>query len=136
VPLLLWLLASLPLVVWDTGYVVLRPHSMPGGALHAPVWTPYALYGTIDYIYGWPAWNAGVGFTAAQGTLNAIEVAMCLFYLGVVWMARTPREAGWRAWLVEGKVKARGSMVATAVVVIWASMVMTISKTVLYCESP
>jgi hypothetical protein len=47
---------------------------MPGGKFHSPIWTPYALYGTVDYMYGWPAWNAGIGFTAAQGSLKCDRV--------------------------------------------------------------
>lgn len=49
---LIWLCVSLPLVAWDAGYVMLRPWSMPGGALHWPMWAPYELYGKVDYIYG------------------------------------------------------------------------------------
>ena len=72
---LFWLLVSLPLVIWDTAYVLLRPYSMPGGALHAPIWTPYALYGTVDYIYGQKAWDEHNGLTAAQASLNFADCA-------------------------------------------------------------
>ena len=82
---LLWLAISLPLVIWDTGYVLLRPHSMPGGKLHAPIWKPYALYGTVDYMYGWPAWNNHNGFTAAQGSINLVETIGYGIYLGIVY---------------------------------------------------
>jgi hypothetical protein len=34
---IIWLLVSLPLVAWDTGYVMLRPLTMPGGSLHWPL---------------------------------------------------------------------------------------------------
>ncbi|RMZ75721.1 hypothetical protein DV738_g5353, partial [Chaetothyriales sp. CBS 135597] len=78
---IIWLLISLPLVLWDIGYVALRPHSMPGGALHSPIWTPYALYGEVDHVYGFVAWNNGVGFTAAQTALNVVETLMYAFYL-------------------------------------------------------
>ncbi|KAJ4294958.1 hypothetical protein N0V88_005198 [Collariella sp. IMI 366227] len=37
-PVLLWLAISLPLVAWDTGYMLMRPHTMPGGSLHWPLW--------------------------------------------------------------------------------------------------
>ncbi|MCJ1254802.1 hypothetical protein MMC24_002618 [Lignoscripta atroalba] len=43
---------------------------MPGGWLHSPIWVPYALYGTVDYIYGFPAWEARNGFTAAHDDLR------------------------------------------------------------------
>ena len=34
---LAWLAISLPLVAWDTGYVLGRPYTMPGGAYHWPL---------------------------------------------------------------------------------------------------
>jgi hypothetical protein len=34
---IIWLCVSLPLVAWDTGYVMLRPLTMPGGSLHWPL---------------------------------------------------------------------------------------------------
>src|ERR1700744_2412581 len=49
---LVGLAVSLPLVMWDTGYVLGRPHTMIGGKLHEPIYTPYALYASIDYLYG------------------------------------------------------------------------------------
>ncbi|KAJ9129405.1 hypothetical protein NKR19_g10386, partial [Coniochaeta hoffmannii] len=70
---LLWLAVSLPLVAWDTAYVLLRPHTMPGGSLHWPLWVPYELYGRVDHVYGFKAWDSGMGFTAAQGMLNLVE---------------------------------------------------------------
>ncbi|KKY28252.1 hypothetical protein UCDDS831_g00435 [Diplodia seriata] len=80
---LAWLALSLPLVAWDTGYMLLRPHSMPGGWLHAPLWAPYALYGAVDHVYGFPAWERGDGFGAAQASLNLVETAL---YLGGAWL--------------------------------------------------
>ncbi|KAL9114979.1 MAG: hypothetical protein Q9227_001222 [Pyrenula ochraceoflavens] len=129
---MIWLIASLPLVVWDFMYVFLRPHSMPGGALHSPVWTPYALYGTVDYTYGWPAWQGRVGFTAAQSSLNAAETAMYGFYLWVVWRngrvgKGEKKGVQWFAW-DEKRVDQAG----LAVLVAFAGSVMTLSKTVLY----
>jgi hypothetical protein len=38
-----WVLVSVPLVAWDTGYVMLRPLTMPGGSLHWPLYVPYEL---------------------------------------------------------------------------------------------
>ncbi|KAF2091567.1 hypothetical protein K490DRAFT_33011 [Saccharata proteae CBS 121410] len=136
---LVWLAISLPLVIWDTGYVMLRPHSMPGGALHWPIWQPYELYGTVDYVYGWPAWNAHNGFTAAQGSLNIVETVMYLYYAAMVWKfgrqravegtgAPTKEKVG---WLGESRTIG-GSVAGKAVLVGFAAAVMTLSKTVLY----
>ncbi|KAA6407917.1 MAG: Emopamil-binding [Lasallia pustulata] len=59
---------------------------MPGGALHSPVWAPYKLYGQVDYMYGWPAWEARNGFTAAQAWLNLAETGgwSALLFLWII----------------------------------------------------
>lgn len=109
---------------------------MPGGVLHSPIWKPYALYGTVDYIYGQPAWDAHNGFTAAQGTLNVVETVGYVMYLFLVLkgdaVAREGRGASlWMGWLGEGRV-VRGRLAAWAVVLGLSISVMTVSKTVLY----
>jgi hypothetical protein len=140
----IWLMVSIPLVIWDAGYVLLRPHSMPGGKLHSPVWTPYALYGTIDYIYGWPAFNARNGFTAAQTVLNLFETACYIFYLAVLYRYGTTVTSSGRAsqrkvkkglswFLLDEKVVA-GRIGALALVIAFSGSVATFTKTVLYCK--
>jgi hypothetical protein len=133
----LWLFVSLILVFWDTCYIFLRPLSMPGGKYHSPIWTPYALYGTVDYIYGWPAWNDGVGFTAAQGALNVVESSMYAYYLYT--LLRRGKGSGWfQVWDAKyygRKIVVQGDDLALAVVTVFSAAVMTVSKTVLYCKS-
>lgn len=139
--LTIWLVVSVPLVAWDAGYVLLRPHSMPGGRLHSPVWTPYALYGTIDYIYGWPAFNARNGFTAAQTVLNLVETVGYVYYLWVVYAHGATVAAGRGApklrkgfrWLLTGEKVVAGRAGAIALLVAYTASVMTLSKTLLYC---
>ncbi|PTB66268.1 hypothetical protein BBK36DRAFT_1097386, partial [Trichoderma citrinoviride] len=123
---LVWLAISLPLVVWDTGYVLLRPHSMPGGSLHYPLWAPYKLYGEVDHIYGWKAFRAGNGFTSAQGLLNAVETLLYLWYVGAWYFAgkRSSSAAGYK--VVGGRTGARATLVG------FSAAVMTLSKTILY----
>lgn len=116
---LLWLAISLPLVIWDTVYVLGRPHTMEGGWLHRPLFVPYQLYGEIDHVYGWKAFNAHSGFSAAQGFLNAVETVMYLAFL---------RAAYSQGWTMAG----RGG--AKALTIGFSAAVMTLSKTVLYCE--
>ena len=123
---LAWMAISLPLVIWDTGYVLGRPATMPGGFAHWPLWTPYKLYGEVDHMYGFKQWNAGNGFTAAQGTLNFIETAMYLVYVYLFWTQGRPTPAG-RA--LSGRVG------ASAVLIALTAAVMTLSKTVLYCKA-
>jgi len=113
---------------------------MPGGFLHAPIWSPYALYGTVDYIYGFPAWNANNGFTAAQATLNVVETVGYVVYLALVLggvekgtVVKDGRGAleGKLGWLGEGRVLS-GRKAGWAVMLGFAISVMTVSKTVLY----
>jgi hypothetical protein len=119
---LLWMAISLPLVIWDTIYVLNRPLTMEGGWMHWPLWVPYQLYGEIDHVYGWPAVEKVYGFTSAQGFLNAIETAMYLAYLWVVFKRGD-----------QGKRVVSGREGATAVLIGFSAAVMTLSKTVLYC---
>ncbi|TFA98218.1 hypothetical protein CCMA1212_010076 [Trichoderma ghanense] len=123
---LLWLTISLPLVIWDTGYVLLRPHSMPGGSLHYPLWAPYKLYGEVDHIYGFKAFRAGNGFTSAQGLLNALETLLYFWYIGAWYFygKRSSSAGGYK--VVTGKVGARATLVG------FSAAVMTLSKTILY----
>lgn len=139
---LIWLAVSLPLVVWDTGYVVLRPHSMPGGFLHKPLWAPYGLYGTIDHMYGFKHLNLGTGWTAAQGTINAAETAAYFAYLYLLYTygEQEPRQGtGAPAKSLMGQFRALsesrtvyGKMAAWTAVLGYSVATVTFWKTVLY----
>ena len=142
---LVWFFLSIPFVLWDAGYVMLRPYSMPGGKLHSPLWTPYALYGTIDYIYGFPAFNEGNGFTAAQAFMNIIETGGQMIYLYIVYRYAAPVKNVGRGyskqggktgalWLLENECVLSGRQGAIALLVAYSVSVMTASKTILYCE--
>lgn len=133
---LVWLFISLPLVIWDTGYVMLRPHSMPGGKWHWPIWAPYELYGRIDHVYGFPAWDAKDGFAGAQGTLNAVETAMYGIYLYIAYSygVAEPGKMGRGSPGILGRRKIVGREAGVAVLIGIAACIMTLSKTVLYCE--
>lgn len=142
--LTIWLVVSLPLVAWDAGYVLLRPHSMPGGRLHSPIWTPYALYGTVDYIYGWPAYNARNGFTAAQTVMNIVETVGYFYYMWIVYRHGATVTSGRGSqkqlkkgfvWLLAGEKVVAGKTGAVALLVAYTASVMTLSKTLLYCTS-
>ncbi|KAF2433229.1 hypothetical protein EJ08DRAFT_584285 [Tothia fuscella] len=132
---LVWLIVSLPLVIWDTGYVLLRPWSMPGGKLHAPIWSPYKLYGTVDYVYGFPAYEAKDGFTGAQGTVNALETLLYMVYLGIAYYYGNQESGvsgrGAPATLL-GRRKIVGREASLAVLIGFATSIMTLSKTLLY----
>lgn len=138
----IWLIFSIPLVLWDSGYVLLRPHSMPGNKLHSPLWTPYALYGTIDYIYGWPAFNARNGFTAAQTVLNLFESTGYCYYLWVVYRYGVSTAGIGRGRQKKARMSLKsffkdekvvpGRIGAVALLIAYSASVMTLGKTVLY----
>ncbi|KAI9736781.1 MAG: hypothetical protein M1834_000985 [Cirrosporium novae-zelandiae] len=130
---LAWLLISVPLVIWDCGYVLLRPDTMPGGRFHNPLYVPYATYAKTDYMYGWPAWEAKNGFTSAQGSVNVVECVMYIYYLWIVWRGGNGREVtpSRRAGRERPRIVESGRA-ARAVLVLFAASVMTFSKTALY----
>jgi hypothetical protein len=137
----LWICVSIPLVFWDSLYILLRPHTFEGGALQWPIWKPYEIYAAIDKVYSRSAWDAQEGFGGAQGALNAVELvmyglyAMILYNHGVKASAGTGLQAGQgvSAWFAGG-VKVRGAIGNRALILGFAASVMTLSKTVLYCE--
>lgn len=104
---------------------------MPGGSLHWPLWTPYELYGRVDHVYGFKAWDAGSGFTGAQGLMNLIETVLYAVYWGL-WVRYGRLEGGGGDGLAKRRVGGRAG--GLAVVVGFGAAVMTLSKTVLYCE--
>ena len=124
---------SLPLVIWDTGYVLGRPHTMPGGAWHAPIWSPYKLYGEVDYVYGWKAFNDGDGFTSAQGMLNVIETLLYFVYMWL-WHANGTEQLpkGAKKGSVQPQKKVDGKVGALCALVGFSAALMTLSKTLLY----
>jgi hypothetical protein len=113
---------------------------MPGGWAHKPLWMPYDLYGRVDYVYGWKAYNDHNGFTAAQGIMNVVETTMYIYYLYILYAygrsstapgrgAPKPATAG-----VLGEARyLDGKMAGVAVMVAFTAAVMTVSKTLLYC---
>lgn len=121
---LLWLALSIPLVTWDMLYVFLRPHSMPGGKWHWPIWSPYAIQAELDYTYGFKEWNAGGGWNTAQSVVNVVESLMYLGYLGLWYRNRNQG----------GKGELKGRTAAVGVLVLYTAVVTTVGKTVLYCE--
>ena len=104
-----WLTVQLVVVTWDLGYILLRPHTLPGGAL-AFLYKPYVLYSTIDLVYGVrnDEFNA---FGIGQSLMNVLEN---LTYLFGLWQYRVRHNKN------------------LALVVWFGALVATFSKTVLY----
>ncbi|KAF2125716.1 hypothetical protein P153DRAFT_298823 [Dothidotthia symphoricarpi CBS 119687] len=136
---IVWLTVSIPLVIWDSLYIFLRPHTMAGGKLQWPIWKPYEIYAKIDHVYGWPGWESGDGFGGAQAALNAIECILYGLYVMIIYNHSLPAAAGTGfqagkgigTWLAGGR-KVRGKTGNRALIIGFAAAVMTLSKTVLY----
>ncbi|KAF2738794.1 hypothetical protein EJ04DRAFT_560453 [Polyplosphaeria fusca] len=134
-----WICVSLPLVIWDVLYILLRPHTMAGGKLQWPIWKPYEVYASIDYVYGWPGWNNRDGFGGAQAVLNLIEAILYGLYIMIVFNHGVPSArgrglqagSGVNGWIAGGR-KTAGSTGNKALMIGFAASVMTLSKTVLY----
>lgn len=115
---------------------------MAGGALQWPIWKPYEIYAAIDYVYGWPGWESNDGFGGAQGALNAVETVLYGLYIMIIYNHSVPAATGTGldvssegvgAWLSGGR-KVRGKNGNRALLIGFTAAVMTLSKTVLYCE--
>ncbi|KAG9198760.1 hypothetical protein G6514_009624 [Epicoccum nigrum] len=113
---------------------------MAGGFLQWPIWKPYEIYASIDYVYGWPGWDGNDGFGGAQGALNAVETVLYGLYVMIIYNHSVPAptgagldvsDEGWVAWLSGGR-KVRGKQGNRALLIGFTAAVMTLSKTVLY----
>jgi len=124
---LAWFAISLPLVLWDVGYCLGRPHTMPNGKWHLPLWKPYAIYVDIDYLYGFEALARQDGFTGAQSFMNIVETAMYVFYMALVFTKGTKTGKGFER-------KVFGKEAGVASLVLFSAFLMTLAKTVLYGE--
>ncbi|KAF2476969.1 uncharacterized protein BDR25DRAFT_42610 [Lindgomyces ingoldianus] len=136
---ILWICVSLPLVIWDSLYILLRPHTMAGGILQWPIWKPYEIYASIDYVYGWPGWEGNDGFGGAQGAINAIEAVLYGLYIMIIFNHGVPAAGGRglqvgqgvRGWLAGG-MRVEGKTGNRALLIGFSAALMTLSKTVLY----
>lgn len=119
--------------------MILRPHSMPGGKFHWPLWVPYELYGRVDYVYGWKAWNERNGFTGAQTWMNVVEITMYTIYLLMV-IRSGKQSAGQGRGAPSQQVAGRfggskvlyGQQAGLAALIGYSAAVMTMAKTALY----
>ncbi|EKM48672.1 uncharacterized protein PHACADRAFT_266214 [Phanerochaete carnosa HHB-10118-sp] len=104
-----WFILTVPVIFWDASYCFMRPRSMRGGDLHW-IWSPYAMYQDVDYVYGLRAFENQEGFTNAQSFMNVAENILNILYLYLAHVQGSP----------------------IAPLIGFTSIVMTLSKTILY----
>lgn len=84
--ILLWCLWVFPFTLWDTLYLVLRPHSLPGHKWHKPYFSgSFTIWAGIDRIYGQYGYDEKEGFVLAQSVMNMTEATLCIAYVWVIW---------------------------------------------------
>jgi hypothetical protein len=132
---------SLPLVIWDALYILLRPHTMAGGALQWPLWKPYEIYAAVDHVYGWPGWESNDGWGGAQGVMNVVEVVLYGLYISIVMNHGIPSangkgvqvSEGVSSWL-SGGMRVAGKRGNRALMLGFSASLLTLSKTILYSK--
>uniref|UniRef100_A0A0B6ZC12 EXPERA domain-containing protein n=1 Tax=Arion vulgaris TaxID=1028688 RepID=A0A0B6ZC12_9EUPU len=67
--MLIWFYSTTVICTWDATFIMLRPHSLPGGSL-ATLWYLYKYYVTVDQRY----MDTNDAFVYAQSLLNYAEV--------------------------------------------------------------
>ncbi|KAJ4295093.1 hypothetical protein N0V90_007102 [Kalmusia sp. IMI 367209] len=84
--ILIWCLWAFPLTIWDTIYLALRPHSLPGRKWHAPYFAgTFNKWAGVDHSYGKDGWLDQDGFVMAQSVINMLEVTLYMIYVTLVW---------------------------------------------------
>jgi len=125
-PVLIWCLWIFPFTVWDTLYLLLRPHSLPGGKWNEPYFgSTFNTWASVDQIYGAKGWREKDGWVLAQSAMNTLEAGLCVIYvwmvssygIGSFWAKTMGRRAGGRACLVG-----------------FAAGIVTWVKTAMYCK--
>lgn len=81
----IWFGATIPVILWDAGFVLMRPDSLPGGSWDW-LWGAYELYLSVDRRYG----DTGQAFVLAQTWMNLFEAALGAVTL---WLAARERPA-------------------------------------------
>lgn len=115
-----------------------RPHTFAGGAIAWPMYVPYELYGRVDPVYSTEAYYSGLGWTGAQGLGNVFETLAYFAYMYVV--IAYGRDEGRGNGLVGslgaiGRTrKVEGYWGVIASLLGYTTFMVTIAKSVLYCE--
>ncbi|KDR78743.1 hypothetical protein GALMADRAFT_223993 [Galerina marginata CBS 339.88] len=82
----LWFLITAPIILWDAGYVLMRPRSMEGGDLRW-FWSGFDTYERIDNVYSVKGYHEKAGFAPAAAVSNLIETSLNLIYLYSVYLS-------------------------------------------------
>ncbi|CAA7258806.1 unnamed protein product [Cyclocybe aegerita] len=82
----LWFLITAPIILWDAGYVLMRPRSMEGGDLRW-LWSGFDTYERIDNVYSVKGYHDKAGFAPAAAVSNLVETSLNLIYIYRVYIS-------------------------------------------------
>ncbi|KAJ3513728.1 hypothetical protein NLJ89_g2789 [Agrocybe chaxingu] len=82
----LWFLITAPIILWDAGYVLMRPRSMEGGDLRW-FWSGFDTYERIDNVYSVKGYHDKTGFAPAAAVSNLVETSLNLIYIYGVYIS-------------------------------------------------
>ncbi|KAF8960013.1 hypothetical protein BDZ97DRAFT_1355474 [Flammula alnicola] len=82
----LWFLITAPIILWDAGYVLMRPRSMEGGDLRW-FWSGFDMYERIDNVYSVKGYHEKAGFAPAAAISNLVETSLNVAYLYAVYVS-------------------------------------------------
>lgn len=68
---LIWFYATAAICTWDATFIMLRPHTLPGGYISSP-WYVYKYYVTLDQRYN----DTEDAYVFAQSLMNYLEVVI------------------------------------------------------------
>lgn len=115
---------------------------MPGGFLHAPLWSPYKLYGEVDHVYGLKAYESRHGWPGTQSWFNVLETLGYLVYLYLVYTHGVAEEKQGRGApdkdamgglrLLSESRTVYGKMAAWVVLLGYSVISLTFFKTIMY----
>lgn len=115
-----------------------RPHTFAGGALAWPLYVPYELYGRVDPVYSIEAYYSSLGWTGAQGLGNVFETLayFAYAYIVIAYGRDEGRAEGFLGSLgaIGRKRRVYGFWGAVASLVGYTTFMVTVAKSVLYCE--
>ncbi|KAF2466905.1 uncharacterized protein BDR25DRAFT_305769 [Lindgomyces ingoldianus] len=124
-PILIWCLWAFPFTIWDTLYLLLRPHSLPGQKWHDSYFSHvFAIWASVDHIYGEEGWRNKSGFVLAQSAINVTEATLYMVYIWII--LRSGSQISASKWRIGGRTG------AWAVLVGEVAGCVTATKTAMY----
>lgn len=96
-----WCILNILWIYYESAFVALRPHSLPGGKWYTPFFKPFAPWAAIDTRYCEQAWSDKNQVPNAYVGLGTFESLFLLSYLthvakagGLRWILKTSRIKG------------------------------------------